>query len=305
MSDLKRPGKGKSIIAFPNDFCVVDLETTGLMPEWDEIIEIGAIKVINGQEVERFQTFVKPEYEIPEFITELTGITNEMVADAPGPGYALPTFLEFLGDLPIVGYNVGFDVRFLYDYLYSMGLVLSNNYIDCMRMARKLHPEMDHHRLMDMRELYKVNTQAHRAIGDCEATAVCLAMFKEEGLEQFGSLDAFVNAFKWKDVRAADIIGDPSKANPDSPIYGKHCVFTGKLEKFTRAQAMQLVADHGGINDSSVGKKTNFLVLGNNDYCTTIKDGKSSKQKKAEELKLAGHDIEILPETVFYEMIEE
>lgn len=291
----------KSIIAFPEDFCVVDLETTGLMPEWNEIIEIGAIKVIGGKEVERFQTFVKPSEELDPFIVRLTGITDEMLADAPAPEDVLPLFAQFLGDLPIVGYNVGFDVRFLAEGLGG----LDNDYIDCMRLARKLHPDMEHHRLKDMKALYGLNSQAHRAIGDCEATAACFALLQEEGKGKFGSLEALADSFVWKAAKSSEIIGDPSKANPESPIYGKHCVFTGKLEKFTRAQAMQLVADLGGINDGSVGKKTNYLILGDNDYCATIKGGKSSKHKKAEEMKLAGFDIEILPEAAFYEMIEE
>jgi DNA polymerase-3 subunit epsilon len=82
-------------------------------------------------------------------------------------------------------------------------------------------------------------------------------------------------------------------------------VFTGKLEKFTRKEAMQIVADLGGINEDGITKKTNFLILGNNDYCSTIKDGKSNKQKKAEQYILNGQDIVIVPETVFHDMLEE
>lgn len=68
---------------------------------------------------------------------------------------------------------------------------------------------------------------------------------------------------------------------------------------------MQIVADLGGKNADNVTKKTNYLILGNNDYCKSIKDGKSSKQKKAEKLKLDGYDIEIIPENVFYDIISE
>ena len=89
------------------------------------------------------------------------------------------------------------------------------------------------------------------------------------------------------------------------PLYGKLCVFTGTLEKMQRKDAMQIVVDLGGQVGNSVTKKTNFLILGNNDYCPLIKDGKSSKQKKAETLKLAGNDIEIISEDVFYDMISE
>lgn len=82
-------------------------------------------------------------------------------------------------------------------------------------------------------------------------------------------------------------------------------MFTGKLERYTRKEAMQIVANLGGINEDGVTKKTNFLILGNNDYCSTIKDGKSSKQKKAEKYKVAGQDILIVPEDEFYTMLED
>ena len=133
------------------------------------------------------------------------------------------------------------------------------------------------------------------------------AKMRDEALYQYETEKAFKRAFQKyrEDIKAKDIIGDETKINPDSPIYKKRCVFTGKLEKFTRVQAMQVVADLGGINEDRVTKNTNFLILGNNDYCSTIKDGKSSKQKKAEKNKLAGQDIEIVPETVFYDMLGE
>lgn len=311
----ERTEKGKSYIAFPSEYCVLDLETTGLSPEWDQIIEIGAIKYANGQEVDRYQTLVQPEpYDdgifVDAFIEELTGITNEMLADAPKIDAILGSVADFLGDLPIVGYNVNFDINFLYDnFVNVLDKPFTNNYIDGLRMARKLYPDMKHHRLQDMVALFGLdNIHAHRTISDCEATNQCYSRFFDEAIRQYGSVDGFISLFKHKSgygFKAADIHGDESKTDPSSPLFGKYCVFTGKLEKFTRKEAMQIVADLGGINEDNVTKKTNFLVLGNNDYCATIKDGKSSKQKKAEKNKLAGQDIEIVPETVFYDMLEE
>ena len=99
--------------------------------------------------------------------------------------------------------------------------------------------------------------------------------------------------------------GNPEALRTDSPLYGRVVVFTGALEKMTRKEAMQLVADLGGINADSVTKKTNFLVLGNNDLCSSIKDGKSSKHKKAEKYILGGADLSIIPENVFYDMLDE
>ena len=91
-----REQKGNSLIEFPNKYIAFDIETTGLDPMYDEIIEIGAIKIENGKEVEVFNTLVKPEYEIDEFISELTGITNEMVKESPSIDEVLPKFIDFI-----------------------------------------------------------------------------------------------------------------------------------------------------------------------------------------------------------------
>lgn len=90
-----------------------------------------------------------------------------------------------------------------------------------------------------------------------------------------------------------------------SPLYGKTCVFTGTLERMNRKQAETIVSSIGGIIGKGVTKKTDFLILGNNDYNAAVKNGKSSKHKKAEELQSKGSEIEIIPEDMFYEMIGE
>ena len=89
----------------------------------------------------------------------------------------------------------------------------------------------------------------------------------------------------------------------DSFFYERHVVFTGKLEKMLRKDAMQIVVNLGGILDNGVTKKTNYLILGDNDYNAILKGEKSSKHKKAEQLKLEGQDIEILDELTFYDIL--
>lgn len=146
-----RRQKGNSLLSFPNDFTVVDLETTGLDSTFDEIIEVGAIRVRNGNVTDTFNSLVKPEEEIDEFITEITGITNEMVADAPSISKVLPNFLSFVGDDIIVGHNVSFDINFLYDtYLKLSDRYFSNSYSDTLRLSKRLLPELKHHRLKDL-----------------------------------------------------------------------------------------------------------------------------------------------------------
>ena len=86
--------------------------------------------------------------------------------------------------------------------------------------------------------------------------------------------------------------------NPKSPLYDQHCAFTGKLEKYTRKEAMQVVAEIGGFSENCVTKKTRFLILG-----TQVKEGKSNKQVKAEKNLEKGQKIEIIPEIIFYNML--
>lgn len=312
-----RERKGKSIISFPQEYCVVDIETTGLSPEWNEIIEIGAIRYFDDEEIGRFQALIQPtqSYDgtyVDDFITELTGITNDMLKDAPTADMVIPLFAEFLGQDIVVGYNMAFDINFLYDAFMSyLSVPFSNNYVDVMRFAKKLYPEMAHHRLVNMIEKFGIKSgQNHRAIADVLSTKRCLEVIKKEAVQQCGTENAFIELFKKRytkgsNARAANIVGDESKQDDNSPLYKRYCVFTGKLDKFSRQQAMQIVANIGGINEDNVTKKTNYLVLGNNDYCKSIKDGKSNKQKKAEKYKLEGQDIEIIPENVFYDMISE
>ena len=301
----RRIHKGNNIIDFPSNFCIVDLETTGFSPDFDKIIEIGALKYSNDVVIDTFQSLVHNEDTfLTQDIITLTGITEEMLKFAPSVKDVLPLFDNFLGDSIIVGYNTTFDVNFLYDnYLHYLNKPLTNYFIDCFRIAKKLYPEMQHHRLKDMIKVLRFDKgKLHRALNDCEATAFCFYKFKEKILSKYKLIEDFRFNFR-KSWKAADIKGDVSKNNPDNPLYNKYCVFTGKLEKFIRKDAMKIVADLGGINQDNVNKDTNFLILGNNDYCTSIKGGKSTKHKKAEKYKQEGQDIEIISETVFYDMI--
>lgn len=323
--------KGNSLIDFPDNYVVLDIETTGLDPKFDSIIEIGAIRYQNGKEIGRFSELVKPDayYYLDEedikqtsdycvvdgepiqyinsFITDLTGITNKMIENARDEKDVLKDFDDFLSEDIIIGHNVNFDINFLYDaFEYNLDKPLSNDFVDTMRIARRILKELKHHRLRDITEYYNINYEgAHRAVNDCMITDNCLKCLQESVLLQFESIDEFAKSVSsYKGLSAKDITTSKTEFDEEHPLYGKVCIFTGVLEKMLRKDAMQIVADLGGINGNSVTAKTNYLILGNNDYCSLIKDGKSNKQKKAEELKLKGYDIEIITENVFYDMIE-
>lgn len=171
----KRPLKGSSILQPAKNYVVVDAETTGLDPRHDEIIEIAALRVRNHEAAERFASLVKPQQRISDRITELTGITNEMVQDAPSIGQVLPDFRSFVGGDLIVGHNVNFDINFLYDNSEQCGLgAVENNYLDTLRLSRRLYPEEKHHRLEDLVQRFGVGDNVeHRAMSDVLQTKAC------------------------------------------------------------------------------------------------------------------------------------
>ena len=104
-------------------------------------------------------------------------------------------------------------------------------------------------------------------------------------------------------INIASIIPDDNQIDEDNFFFNRHVVFTGKLQKMDRKDAMKIVVNLGGILDNNVTKSTNYLILGNNDYNAILKGEKSSKHKKAEKLKLEGQDIDVLDEQTFYDLI--
>lgn len=302
---ITRNNKGRNLIDFPNDFIVLDLETTGLDPYYNEIIEIAALKIRNGVISDTFETLIKPNQDISDFITNLTGISNEMVNNAPCLSEVLPQIFDFISDDIILGHNINFDINFLYDdFDYFFKKPLSNNFIDTMRLSRKAFPNLPHHRLIDIAEYFNISPNGyHRALQDCQTTYECFLKIKEYVFENIG-IDEFIKSFGKKGKNLNTLTSKNISVDETNPFYQKLCVFTGKLEKMERVTAAQLVVNMGGKCEDRITKNTNFLILGNNDYCSTIKDGKSSKQKKAEEYKLKGLDIEIISENTFYDMLE-
>lgn len=309
-AEKRRPYKGASIIDFPNNYIVVDLETTGLSPKWDSIIEIGAVKVQNGELIEVYQQLINPGFLIDSFISNLTGITNEMLKKEPPLGRVLPDFNEFVQNNIVIGHNVNFDVNFLYDnFSTCLEKPFSNGFIDTMRIARKLFPELEHFRLIDVvKKLGIEEGDFHRALSDCMFTYQCYEAMKQIVVDKYGDYERFKSLFKKnnfyeKCVDLRMLTATEDAIDEDNILFGKVCVFTGTLQRYSRQEAAQIVVNIGGSCSNSVTKKTDFLIMGNNDYCAAIKDGKSTKQKKAEEYKLKGQDIEIIPESVFYDMI--
>lgn len=143
----------------------------------------------------------------------------------------------------------------------------------------------------------------HRSLSDCETTLE-LYQFIYKCLDSNGI--ELKNLFQQKNVES--FFPEAKNSNKvfceDKPLFNQTCVFTGSLEKMLRKDAMRLVVNSGGFCSNTVNKNTNFLILGNLDYCSNLKDNESSKLKKAKELILAGNDLQIISENVFYSILD-
>ena len=161
-------------------YIVFDIETTGFSSIRDRIIEIGAVKVVNGKIVDRFSTFVNPQRPIPFEITNLTSITDEMVMGSPSIDVILPQFLEFIGDGVLVAHNAGFDVGFIEQNCRNLGLNDHFVYLDTVALARVLLPTLSKYKLNVVAKALNISLENHhRAVDDAGATAEIFVKFVE------------------------------------------------------------------------------------------------------------------------------
>ncbi|MBI4856760.1 MAG: 3'-5' exonuclease [Acetobacterium woodii] len=165
-----REHKGTSLLIFPDNYVVVDIETTGFNPKVDEIIEIGAVKVSGNKITSIYQSLVRPKNPINPYISNLTGITNEMVVEANPIEVVLESFLAFIGSTILVGHNVNFDINFLYDHCEAhLHHYLKNDFIDLKELFREKQRSGDTFKTTCEKCAIQ-NTNAHRALSDCLAT---------------------------------------------------------------------------------------------------------------------------------------
>ena len=172
------------------DYVCLDLETTGLRPKFDKIIEIGAARVRGGEIQETFETFVRPGIALPERIAELTGISEADLEVAPAIGEALPDFLAFTQGLPFLGHNVSFDFAFLKRAAANAGFELERSAIDTLKLARKFLPQLPGRRLADLCAHYEIPLRNHRALPDACAAhflyrRLCEEFYREEDFAPF------------------------------------------------------------------------------------------------------------------------
>lgn len=266
MAKPQRPGKGESVLCLPRDYTVVDTETTGLSTESCCLIEVSALRVREGRVAAEFSTLIRPPWRevqkngqwqqgyVDDFIQGLTGITDEMLEGAPLPEEALPQVEDFLGRDLLLGHNVGFDTAFLYDSFQKyLGRPLGNNSLDQLRLARKLLPQLPHHRLGDVAAALGVPYEgAHRALADCWITYGCYEKLRALALSQ-GTEEEFLQRFEKKQPPKPRYPGVPGH-----PFYQKTLVLTGSLDT---SQNREAVLRAGGKVGKEVAAGVDFVAI--------------------------------------------
>ena len=194
VDDLKGLVENPMGQSFADSFVVFDLETTGFSAAKNKIIEIGAVKVVNGSITERFSTFVNPKVPIPYEIEQLTHITDDMVLDAPMIHEILPQFMEFCQNAVMVAHNADFDMSFIRHNCDLLGLECEKTVLDTVALARVLLPSLNRFKLNTIAKALNISLENHhRAVDDAACTAEIFTKFvemlRERGIETMENLE--------------------------------------------------------------------------------------------------------------------
>ena len=194
VDDLKGLVENPMGQSFADSFVVFDLETTGFSAAKNKIIEIGAVKVVNGSITERFSTFVNPKVPIPYEIEQLTHITDDMVLDAPMIHEILPQFMEFCQNAVMVAHNADFDMSFIRHNCDLLGLECEKTVLDTVALARVLLPSLNRFKLNTIAKALNISLENHhRAVDDAACTAEIfikfVEMLRERGIETMENLE--------------------------------------------------------------------------------------------------------------------
>lgn len=291
MSSVKRNRyiDGKLLLAYPDDYTVLDIETTGLSPQNDYITEISAIKYRNNRRVDEFSSLVKPELSIPYYITRLTGIDDAMVADAPAIDEVILSFMDFLADDIIAGYNVAFDLSFIAENLAGYyAKRLANDYVDVMKLAQNELPFLGRYKQTAVAEYFNIATAgAHRALVDC---GICNGCYQ-----------------KLKELAVADYHLPPQQrelvlahsASSLKPLADKQIVLLGSFDSLYVKNVWEILTALGASVAQHVTASADMVIVGTAD--ASVCDG--ADLQLAISMKSAGKNIYILKEDVFCQSV--
>ena len=276
---------GNVLLACPDNYIILDIETTGLSPLKDEITEISAIKYRNNRKVDEFITLVKPEGEISPFITRLTGISNETVAAAPAIDEVILAFADFVGEDILIGHNVSFDISFLSHKLEECrGLGLANDYVDVMRLSKEKLPFLGNPKQIVLAKYFSIPTEgSHRASVDCDICNQCYQKLKQLYVPGY-QLPPQVRQLTATEAALAS-----------QPFAGKRLALLGVLDGLDCKNMLQLLQSLGAEVENSITAALDMVIVGTGDesVCT------SEEMAQLIELKNQGATTAMLKDGVF------
>lgn len=274
---------GSLLMECPDDYTVLDIETTGLNPVTDCITEISAIRYRKNRKVDEFVTLVKPDCAIPEFITRLTGIDNAAVANAPAIEDVIGSFKEFIGEDVLMGYNVTFDLGFLANKLASIfASTINNDYVDVMKLAQDKLPFLGRAKQTVVAKYFSIPTGgAHRAAIDCEICNGCYQKLKQ----------LYIAGYELPQKQRELVVAEDA----GQPFSDKHIAFLGVPEGFYLKNLQQVVSELGAVLDNEADSATSMAIVGTGD--TSICNDKELAHIVS--MKEQGAHVSLLKDNVF------
>lgn len=281
--------RGKSLNLYPDDYTIVDIETTGFDPINNKITEISAVKYRSNRKVDEYATLVYIDEKIPDIITKITGITNEMLEGAPDLSEAIKGFIEFIGEDIIIGHNITFDLAFLGAACEDcLSMELKNNYVDVLRIANEKLPFLDSHKQIVVAKYFGIRTEgSHRALTDCGICNACYQKLKELSVALY---DAPMK-------QVALYISTKSKL--EKPFMGKRFFFIGVMSNWYINDMKSIVRELGGIIEDSVTDAIDIVIAGTADE----KVLGSEAFKKILELKKEDNSFALIKDAVFVKIL--
>lgn len=300
-SQDKLRNKGKEIVEFLDNYTLIDIETTGLSTFRDRVTELGGIKVRNGEVIDEYSQLVKypKNNSIPKFITKLNGITQEMIEkDGIPVKKAIHDFREFIGDDVIIGYNINFDLNFVYDLAKKYNEPeLNNDYVDVLRFARVFYPHERHNRLLDcMQRIGIAQVEQHRGLDDSIDTKKVYDYFRDNFAS--GMLEKAQNKIKNVDLVNEKL--QPWELGFRNPLNLKKVVLSGNLH-LNIDEMKQVIENMNGQVQEQVTQDTNYLIMGDHDFFRHDNDDLET----AREFIKNGAKIKRLSETYFLTMLDD
>ena len=285
-----RKYKGNGLIVFPDSYVIIDIETTGLDPSNDAIIEVAGLKIKSNAIVDSFSSLINPGFLISDFISDLTGITNDQLSSAPNLSSVLNDFYSFLGNNILIGHNIHFDLNFLYDNMEKeLGKFLSNDFIDTLRMSRRFVKQAPSHKLSALANYFQIPVDAsHRALADCKTT---YALYNK--LKYISN-----NISDEENSLLASLHYDRS-----SPLYGKKIAVKG-LPQYYSFEFMKSVSKKCNAQLTDIFfKDCDYIVFAKYTYKRYVQGEDSEKFEKAKALVSAG-TLTVLSEDEWCRMMD-